>query len=396
MERIIHLLQLIRSFSFFQRLFSWKLIMAATYDAIEAITSIKSDLEQRQSEIDSLATQVSEYRNSVETKQETINSLRERNAEKDAEAKLLTERLAETTNKVRTLEQQIVRFESAEKTRQDEHSRFLLKLDQSRDGFENYKQQLHDKQLDDERKRQALLKTQWAEHEANVSQIMKGLSQKHIITYVDDVPFKGNPDNTVQICDEYVIFDAKSPAGDDFSNFPNYLKSQAEAAKKYAKQENVRKDIYLVVPSSTVDIIKQWSYDLADYRVYVITTDAIEPVLLSLKRLEDYEFMDQMSPEDRENVARLIGKFAHTTKRRVQVDQFFANQFLDLLKQCEHGLPREIMDEVLSFEKAEKLNPPVERRAKRIELNTLEEDNQYFMDEAGRRNIAIPVQITTN
>ncbi|MEZ4997303.1 MAG: hypothetical protein R2758_07535 [Bacteroidales bacterium] len=36
------------------------------------------------------------------------------------------------------------------------------------------------------------------------------------------------PDNTIEISGEYIIFDAKSPANDDLSNFPTYIKNQAD------------------------------------------------------------------------------------------------------------------------------------------------------------------------
>ena len=45
----------------------------------------------------------------------------------------------------------------------------------------------------------------------------------------------------------------------------------------------------------------------------------------------EYEFAEKLSPEERDNICRIIGKFAHTTKRRIQIDQFFANEFLDTL-----------------------------------------------------------------
>lgn len=48
---------------------------------------------------------------------------------------------------------------------------------------------------------------------------------------MEKLPFKGEPDNAIKINDEYIIFDAKSPSGDDFSNFSNYLKNQAENTK---------------------------------------------------------------------------------------------------------------------------------------------------------------------
>jgi hypothetical protein len=183
---------------------------------------------------------------------------------------------------------------------------------------------------------------------------------------VKDVPFKGKPDNTINIAGEYVIFDAKSPASDDLVNFPKYLKIQTDSVNKYIKQENVKSDIFLVVPSNTVDVISQFSYRMGDYNVYIVTIDALEPIILSLKKIEDYEFVDQLTPDERENICRIIGKFAHTAKRKIMIDYFFSFQFLDIISKCNLSLPEDIYKSVLDFEKAEKLNPPQEKRAKQI------------------------------
>jgi hypothetical protein len=184
-----------------------------------------------------------------------------------------------------------------------------------------------------------------------------------------------------------VIFDAKSPASDDLENFPRYLKVQTESVSKYIKQENVKNDIFLVVPSNTVDVIGQFSYRMGDYNVYIVTIDSLEPIILSLRKIEDYEFVDQMTPDERENICRIIGKFSHTAKRKIMIDYFFSFQFLDILSKCNLSLPDDIYKSVVEFEKAEKLNPPQEKRAKQILMEDLLEESERLAIEARARII---------
>ena len=224
-----------------------------------------------------------------------------------------------------------------------------------------------------------------------MQQTLKMICQNSLIKYVDDVPFRGNPDNTVEIADEYIIFDAKCPANDDLINFPKYIKAQTETVKKYANQDKVKKDIFLVVPSGTIHLIKQVSYNMGDYNVYVITKDAMEPILLSLKKIEDYEFVNQLSPEERDNICRVIGRFAHTTKRKIQIDQFFASEFLEILVKCKNDLPEDILKQVIEFEKAERLNPPTEKKAKQILTKELQDRHEAINAEAGIREVVIPL-----
>jgi hypothetical protein len=84
----------------------------------------------------------------------------------------------------------------------------------------------------------------------------------------------------------------------------------------------------------------------------------------------------------------VLGKFAHLTKRRIQIDTFFIKQFMELAYKCENDLPAEILDKVIEFEKAEKLNPPTERRAKQISLKELEKDALKLRNETSTKGIA--------
>jgi hypothetical protein len=233
------------------------------------------------------------------------------------------------------------------------------------------------------------LKQTWNNHQGNVKSIIKNISNKHIIEYVEIFPLKGDPDNTLKICDEFVIFDAKSPGAEDLTNFPIYLKDQAEKAKKYAKQEGVKKDIFFVVPTNTLEKLTQFVFNLGDYDVFIISIDSVEQIILSLKKIESYEFAEMLSPEERDNICRVLGKFAHLTKRRIQIDSFFAKQFIELAYKSEADLPKEFLNKVIEFEKSEKLNPPVERRAKAISTKELEKDTATLKTEAAAKGIFI-------
>ena len=249
--------------------------------------------------------------------------------------------------------------------------------------------------LNDERVREAVerlenMKLKWGEHERDIENHIKLICNNHVIKYIsqEDFPHSRNkPDNSIEIMDQLIVFDAKSPANDDLSNFPKYIKSQTENLKKYAKHEDVKKDLFLVIPSNTLHVMNQFTYNIGDYNVYIITKDSLEPIILSLKKIEEYEFADKLSPEERDNVCRIIGKFAHTTKRRIQIDQFFADEFLDTLSKAGSQLPRDILESVIQFENAEKLNPPMEKRKKQILTKDLKEKSEKIQKETLLRDI---------
>ena len=258
------------------------------------------------------------------------------------------------------------------------------------ESLENEKQRINDDRVKEAQQELENQKQTWREHEKDVENHLQLICNNHVIKYIsqEDFPHPRNkPDNAIEIMDQLIVFDAKSPANDDLNNFPRYIKLQTESLKKYAKHQDVKKDLFLVIPSNTLHVIKQFNYNIGDYNVYVITKDSLEPIILSLKKIEEYEFVDKLSPEERDNVCRIIGKFAHTTKRRIQIDQFFAEEFLQTLQKAGAQLPREMLESVIGFEKAERLNPPMEKRNKQILTKDLQEKSTQIKKEIQIREI---------
>jgi hypothetical protein len=288
----------------------------------------------------------------------------------------IEERLEIIESERNTLKNEIISFQKAEEGRQKEANKNFATAVTLQQSLEKEKERLNDDRVKEKEELLNKMKLKWSEHEKEVQNHLQLICRNNVIKYIsqEDFPHPRNkPDNSIEIMEQLIVFDAKSPANDDLTNFPKYIKIQTESLKKYAKHEDVKNDLFLVIPSNTLDVINQFHYNIGDYNVYIITKDALEPIILSLKKIEDYEFADKLSPEDRDNVCRIIGKFAHTTKRRIQIDEFFAREFLDTLTKAGTQLPREILENVIKFENAEKLNPPMEKRNKQILTKDLKE-----------------------
>lgn len=325
-------------------------LIAADKKNQQAMSQLKEDLSASQAKYDQLNSQFIEA-------QKTLAELRQREEER-----------------IREHDGRVTELVSLKKQLEDDRIRVRAERDaEIRDEF-------------------AAMEQTWKKHEEVVEQSLRSICQRHTMEYCDKEKFPFStkkPDNAVIIADQYVIFDAKSPKNsDELGNFPLYIKNQAEAAKKYAKEENVKKEIFLVVPANTLAYLDDFCLDMADYRVYVVTHECLEPVVLALKKIEDYQFVDQLSPEDRENICHVIGKFAHATKRRMQIDTYFFNEFLGLLKSCE-SLPDDILQNVVDYEKAEKMNPPMEKRKKLIPIKELEHDIKKITKEAEAHEIDV-------
>ncbi len=303
---------------------------------------------------------------------------------------ILKERLANTELERNNLKNKNTALNEEEKNRNETLRKSIEASNTLQESLTKEKERLNDERVKDAEDKLKKMKYTWGEHEKDVENCLKIICRNHIIKYINPEDFphqRTKPDNCIEIMDQMIVFDAKSPANDDLSNFAKYIRLQTESLKKYAKYNNVKKDLFLVIPSNTLDTINQFTYNIGEYNVYIITKDALEPIILSLKKIEDYEFADKLSPEERDNVCRIIGKFAHTSKRRIQIDQFFAEEFLDTLNKAGTQLPTEILKSVIHFENAEKLNPPMEKRKKQILTKDLQDKSKKIKQEIELRDI---------
>lgn len=390
MEKLNLFFAQIKDISFWQRLFHWRKIRTLSFDAYEEYRSFARELETGRESIEKLKNRFSDISTRNENLTQRVRDVELLSARKDASLEELNGRMREHSGTINELTRKIAAFEATKEDNVRTYSENIARLNQIKESFEAERRKLNEDRVREASDRFEAMKRQWAEHEADVKNTIIRICDINHVTYIDKVPFRGNPDNTIEISGEYIIFDAKSPANDDLSNFPVYIKSQAENLKKYASQDNVKKSVFLVVPTNTIDKLKQLTYRLGDYDVFVITRDSIEPVILSLKKIEEYDLAEKLSPEDRDSICRIIGKFAHTTKRRIQVDQFFQKEFIDLVLKSEKDLPEEIQKQVIEFEKSEKLNPPTEKRAKIISIDDLQKKSEEIDAEAQARKLSLP------
>tara|TARA_B100001063_G_scaffold106536_2_gene99475 strand:+ start:2013 stop:3203 length:1191 start_codon:yes stop_codon:yes gene_type:complete len=302
----------------------------------------------------------------------------------------IEERLKQIENERNFLKNDNIKYQKSEESRQKETTKSIAATITLQESLEKEKERLNDERVQEKESYLNEMKLTWSKHEKDVQNHLQSICKDNIIKYISQEEFphdRNKPDNSIEILDQLIVFDAKSPANEDLSNFPKYIKNQTENLKKYAKHEDVKNDLFLVIPSNTLEVIDQFHYNLGDYNVFVITKDALEPIILSLKKIEDYEFADKLSPEDRDSVCRIIGKFAHSTKRRIQIDEFFAREFIDTLSKAGTQLPREILENVIKFENAEKLNPPIEKRNKSILTKDLIEKVDELENEMKVRDI---------
>lgn len=233
---------------------------------------------------------------------------------------------------------------------------------------------------EEEAQRQAQLEAQaqaWKAHEDRVRDVLAGIAQRHTVHMLqaEEWPDNSRPDAVLRIAEEMIVFDAKCPQAPELSGFAQYVQTAAKQMNKYAKVDGVRQELYLVVPAETLGALKDCVMDQGKYRVFVVTPEMLESLIINLKRIEDYEFAEQLSPEDRAQICSVIGRFRHLTKRRVMIDADFNKQLFQLLQAADE-LPDDFEQEIAQKEKVARLKLSSDRPNKVIPLQTVHKAQQ--------------------
>jgi len=223
----------------------------------------------------------------------------------------------------------------------------------------------------------------WNTHEIDVKEQLRNICQAYGVEYVsrENVPFGKKTYNTIRVCDELVIFDAIVPLNEDLSTFREYVRLQAEAARIYASEDGVYKQVFLIVPTNTITFVDTY-HKMSNYDVYVMTIDNLRLVVGQLKRINDYHFIGRLSPDERDNISRVIGKLIHISKRRIILDSQMCAEVNSILNSCS-SLPSGISSKALEYENWERLNPSMDKRDGAINSDDMKAATRLLSHEAG-------------
>ena len=336
-----NILEKINNYGFFQRLFAWKLLKkdSTKLDSkLEDLQDIISDLRQKfniHDDLNNVKIENDNLKKEITTYENTI----------DGEKK----KLADAQNKYHNMiTSQEKRQEKKEEEEKDKHE-----------------------QLEADRK------VSWQTHESEVSAFIQSECMKYDIQYIgpQDFPDRKKPDNSIIIDERYVIFDAKSPGDShDSASFINGLKQTAKDQEKYAQMPNVKKDIYLVVPSNLYPDIKKRHYPLGKFEAWIITMEQISVILAHYKKTMDYEKFEGLSQDDKDALIREMGNLEFNLRYKIMVDSVFGKKFLEAIKSSKDNLPEEINDEIEKVVTDSKDNVSRKDSGKPLSLDSIERE----------------------
>ena len=234
-ENTTKLFDKLKSISFFERLFSWKNITALSMDSYTEFRSVDKEINSLNDRCQELNTDIIKLKKDLEHLKDIKNTLQSEN-------KILESKKEEFAEKNKENEKKLATIEKVKEQKQEEHDHKVTELNSLKKQLDSDRIRIQEEREKEIRENFERMKETWKNHETSVEQTMKVICNKYQVEFLDKekVPFKGKPDNTLRICGECIIFDAKSPSSDDLTNFPSYLKNQAESVKKYIKEKDVK------------------------------------------------------------------------------------------------------------------------------------------------------------
>lgn len=235
-----------------------------------------------------------------------------------------------------TLQTTLTKMEAKREQQEKEHARGLEKIDAAERALKEERQRVLDSEVqarqiaDEERDRL------WNEHEVSVISTLVDLCKQPHLQFTsysnnnlpDDFDGSLKPDFLIDFLGQYVVFDAKVSKA---QNLQTYIDDQVKkTAEKMKKNEKIYPHIFLVVPTEAVRELKKLVYAKDQYYFYVISREALSPILASLKRISTYELAETLDPQKRENIINTLAEMTTqinmtsatsllTTKRAVEV-----------------------------------------------------------------------------
>jgi hypothetical protein len=314
------------------------------------VARTESQLEQKTREVGELREQLSSVQNE---KNELIGKGKEqfvRHKDLESDMKALQQERDQ-------LSKRVSEYEVAEESREREMDERLQKLHRAEKSLEDERQRI--RREDEERQQRELEERDrmWNEHEQSVISYLSDLCSKPEFSFSSfentNLPegFDGSfkPDFLIDFLGQYVIFDAKVSRSD---NFQNYISDQVKKTAKKAKgNSDIYQSIFLVVPTDAISLLKSTVSYEQPFTFYVVSPEALAPILASFKKITSYDLAEQFDPQERENIVSLIAKLDTHINARCTFDVLLAKMGAEVLEDAQKLNPDIVKDVELQKDK---------------------------------------------
>lgn len=256
------------------------------------------------------------------------------------------------------LQKIVTKHEAVKEAQEKEYHGMVQKLENAEKALEKERQRVV--RDDEERMKQAEEERDrlWNDHENTVVAALTDLCKQPHLQFTsfsnnnlpDDFDGSLKPDFLIDFLGQYVVFDAKVSKAQSLQTYiDDQVKKTAEKMKKNSK---IYPHVFLVVPTEAIGELKKLIFAKDQYYFYVVSKEALAPILASLKRISTYELAETLDPQKRENIINMISELATHISYRNAHELLLTKMGADTLERVSRTDP-EIAAEV-ELKRAEK------------------------------------------
>ncbi len=258
-----------------------------------------------------------------------------------------------------SLAKELSKFEESADRKQKEFENQIADLRAAMKGFEDEKIRIRREDEEKLRQQEEERDRIWNDHELNVIAKLTDLCKQPQYAFTSysntSLPegFDGSlkPDFMISFLDQYIIFDAKKSKSESLQTYIN--NTVKSTVTKVKKNPLIASMIYLVVPTEAIGELKVHHQVHDGYTLFIVSPEALAPILASLKRIAAYEFAEQMDPQQRDNIVNFIADLDVHVSMRNSADLILTKQGADLLDKIAKIDP--LLQEEVAQKKQEKL-----------------------------------------
>lgn len=303
-------------------------------ELVEENAQLKAELTQRTEEIARMTVK-------LDTERSEKDKWAGTNKQMFLEATKLEAKIEGLTMERDNLKKQVVKFETEKEQHERDFAEKMTKLEGVKNSLDQERQRVI--REDEERMQQELAERDrlWNDHENTVVALLTDLCKLPQFAFTSysntNLPegFDGSlkPDFMIDFLGQYIIFDAKVSKSKSLQTYVNdQVKKTVEKVKD---NDRIYKTIFLVVPTSAISELKSHHYVAEGYSIFVISPEALPPILASLKRITAYELAEQMDPQQRENIIQTIAELDFHIHLRNATDMVLSKMGVDLLQKTQ-------------------------------------------------------------
>ena len=214
------------------------------------------------------------------------------------------------------LQKMVTKFETVREQQEKEHRDMVNKLENAERALEKERQRVIEHEADRRKTAEEERDRIWNDHEVDVIATLTELCKQPHLQFStfsnnnlpDDFDGSLKPDFLIDFLGQYVVFDAKVSKA---QSLQVYIDDQVKkTADKMKKNDKIYPHVFLVVPTEAIGELKKLTFAKDQYTFYVVSREALSPILASLKRISGYELAETLDPQKRENIVNMLADLA--------------------------------------------------------------------------------------